>query len=171
MRKESGFSMLEILVSVIIIMSGVLGIAGMQLLSINNTEVARYQSLAALLASSMGAEIQGNVAYWGTAATNITVNGAAITGIPISGTSCLNAVCTPTQLAAYDLQNWGQAMAGTPTMPGALPGGSGTIACAVIPAPTVCTLTLNWSEKTVASLGTPTGSSAPMTYTTVVTVR
>lgn len=165
MRKESGFSMLEILVSMIVIMIGVLGIAGMQLLSINNTEVARYQSLAALLASSMAAEMQANVAYWGTASTPITVTGTAISGIAVGGTSCLNAVCTPTQLAAYDLQNWGLAMANT------LPGGSGAISCAVIPAPTVCTLTLNWSEKTVASLGTPAGSSAPMTYTTMVTVQ
>lgn len=166
MRKESGFSMLEVLVSMIIIMIGVLGIAGMQLLSINNTEVARYQSLAALLASSMAAEMQANVAYWGTAATNITVNGTAITGGPggVSGT-CQNVVCSAPQMANYTLQNWGQALANT------LPGGTGAISCAVIPAPTVCTLTLNWSEKTVASLGTPAGSSAPMTYTTMVTLQ
>ncbi len=165
MRKESGFSMLEVLVSMIIIMIGVLGIAGMQLLAINNTEVARYQSLAALLASSMATGMQSNAAYWGTPSSSIGVTGTTITGIASGGTSCLNAVCTPTQLAAYDLTNWGQALAST------LPNGSGTIACTLIPAPTVCTLTLNWSEKTVASLGTPAGSPVPMSYKTMVTMQ
>ncbi len=173
MKRESGFSMLEILVSMIIIMIGVLGIAGMQLLSINNTEIARYQSLASLLASSMTGQMQSNVAYWGGVSTTITIAGAVITGGPAAGGSCLNTVCTAPKLAYYDLQNWGSAVAST------LPSGTGTITCAPIPAPTVCTVTLSWSEKNVA-LSNPTGTETGIfasgklgaqTYSTMVTLR
>lgn len=163
MRKESGFSMLEILVSMIIIMIGVLGIAGMQLLAINNTEVARYQSLAALLASSMAAEIQGNVAYW-NAPFAISFTGTTITGGPSGGTNCQTTVCTASQMAGYTLKNWVQAVTNT------LPGAQGSISCSN-GTPAVCTLSLTWSEKTVASLGTPTGQTLPQSYKTLVTVQ
>lgn len=162
MRKESGFSMLEVLVSMIVIMIGVLGIAGMQLMAINNTAVARYQSLAALLTSSMAAEIHGNVAYWGTA-PSITFVGTTITNGPTGG-SCQGAVCTATQMAGYTLQNW------VTSAVSALPGAQGSIIC-VANTPAVCTLSLTWSEKTVASLGTLAGAVGTQSYSTMVTVQ
>ena len=145
MKLEQGFTMLEILVSMIVITIGVLGIAGMQMLSINNTEIARYQSLAALAASGMAAKMQANAAYWIASATNpITINGTSVSGGPASG-NCLNAVCSATQLAGYDLQNFGQAISSV------LPSGQATIVCTTgISTPTVCALQLSWLEKNIA---------------------
>lgn len=64
--KSRGFSMLEVLVTLVIILIGVLGVAGMQMLAINNTQIARTHSLAAILASSLAAEMQVNEPYWST---------------------------------------------------------------------------------------------------------
>ncbi|MHB1655104.1 MAG: type IV pilus modification protein PilV [Burkholderiales bacterium] len=154
MKQELGFTMLEILVSMIVIMIGVLGIAGMQMLSINNTEIARYQSLAALSASGIAAKMQANPAYWVTPATNtITINGTSVGSGPAAG-NCLNAVCSPTQLAGYDLQNFGQMISSV------LPSGQATITCTTaIATPTVCALQLNWLEKNVA-LNNPSSTNA-----------
>lgn len=168
MNKQSGFSMLEVLVSLIIIMLGALGMAGIQMLSISNTEIARYQSLAALLASSMAAEIQGNKAYWGTALnTTFTATSGGVTGGP-SGGSCGSA-CSASQVAGNTLQTWATSIAGV------LPTATGTVFCSGTPA--ICTVRLQWNENNVALNGaTGTGNYAAggqsnQSYQTVVTVR
>lgn len=162
MSKQSGFSMLEVLVSLLIILLGALGMAGIQMLSINHTEIARYQSLAALLASSMAAEIQANRAYWGTgtAPTGITVTGGVVTGGPGSGT-----------VAGESLQTWATSIANV------LPAATGTVNCANTPA--ICQVQLQWKENNVAlhdATGTGTnqfsaGQQSTQTYQTVVTIR
>ncbi len=202
LKNEHGFAMLEVLISLLVILVGVLGIAGMQLMAVNNTETARYQSVATMLASSMAAKIQANFAYWGGVLVPpavITVTGSTVTGVPVFTGTCLNTVCNPTQMAYYDLQNWGAAMAGVANVDGvindgmALPsaiglsyppsGGtnvtsSGTINC-VATTPEVCTLTMFWSEKNIAlsnAAGTETGVLATGTvqthsYQTVIAIQ
>ena len=178
-KTQSGFAMLEVLVSMVVIMIGVLGIAGMQMLAIGNTENARYQSIAAILASGLVAQIQANPGYWSSASTPtalITVAGTTLTNGPTSGGTCHNTVCTASSLAAYDLKNWGAAMANVANIDGVtyngtvLPSGSGTIQCVkthatatVAAAPTVCTINLTWMEKNTAisnAAGTETGTLA-----------
>ena len=164
MRKQRGFTMLEVLISILVIMLGVLGLAGLQLLAISNTEAGRYQSLATTLASSMEAAMQGNIAYWGTPPPTITVNGTTITNGPAAyAGTCVGTVCSPTQMAYFDLLNWGTALAS------GLPSGQATITCPATASPAVCTLTLTWSEKNVAlqaATGTETGSLATSTVST-----
>jgi type IV pilus assembly protein PilV len=160
MKKQSGFSMLEVLVSLVIVMIGALGMAGIQMLSISNTETARYQSLAAILASSMTAEIQGNKAYWGTAPTGISVTGGAVSGGPSAST-----------VAGNSLQTWATSIASV------LPSATGTVSCSGTPA--ICTVRLQWTENNVAlnkTTGTETGTFAAgqqgaQRYQTMVTVR
>jgi len=177
LKKQSGFAMLEVLVSIVVIMIGVLGIAGMQLLALGNTENARYQSIAAILTSGLVAQMQANPGYWSsnlTPATPITLSGTTLTNGPVyGGTSCMGTVCTPTSVAAYDLKNWGAAMTNVANLDGliyngtVLPAATSTIQCivthataSIAAAPTVCTITLSWMEKNAAlsnSTGTETG--------------
>ncbi len=175
MKNSRGFSMLEALIAMLIIMIAILGIAGMQMYAINNTENARYQSIAAILATSMGAEMQANAEYWATP-VYVTVNGATITGITSSGNICTSSgsgACSATQLAYYDLSQWGTAVAN------ALPAGTATVNCVAV-TPTTCTVTLTWSEKNIAfnkATGTETGTLASgtvnsnYTYQTLVSIE
>jgi type IV pilus assembly protein PilV len=175
MKKEQGFAMLEVLISLLVILFGALGIAGMQLMAINNTETARYQNIATMLASSMSAKMQTNFAYWSTLpppasiwVTDLTIGGSGVPAVPTYTGTCLNTSCTPVQMAAYDLKNWGAAMAGIEhpvdgvvysgmALPAPQGGAaSGSISC-LSATPMVCTLTISWSEKNIA-LGNPTGT-------------
>ena len=172
-KKESGFAMLEVLISMLIIMFGVLGIAGMQMLAINNTENARYQSLATILASSMAAKMQANKAYWAAPATLISV-GSTITNSPSSYTgTCIGSVCSAADMATYDLITWRNSITGL------LPSGTASISCPGLTSPTVCRLTLTWSEKNIAlnnSIGGESGALAtgtvkPYSYQTLVSIQ
>lgn len=173
MKKQTGFSMLEVLVSIIVIMIGALGMAGIQMLSISNTEIARYQSLAALLASSMTAEIQGNGgngSYWRGAPTGISVTGGVVTGGPTASTSC-GVSCSSSEVAGNALQTWATSIANV------LPTATGTVSCSSTPA--ICTVRLQWTENNVAlnkTTGTETGifatgQQSAQSYQTVVTIR
>ena len=174
MKRESGFAMLEVLISMLIIMFGVLGIAGMQMLAINNTENARYQSLATILASSMAAQMQANKAYWAAPAALISV-GATITNSPSSypGT-CIGTVCSSADMATFDLIQWQASITGL------LPSGKASISCPGLTSPTVCKLTLTWSEKNIA-LNNRTGAESGVlatgsvnsgyTYQTLVSIQ
>lgn len=154
MKAESGFAMLEVLVSFLVIMIGVLGLAGLQMKSIINTEVAEYQSVATLLAENMTTAIQANAAYWNAPPASITLTGSTISGGPTSACSaaapCLATILSAAQIAAYDLNNLNLGLA-------SLPNGGATIACVTASPPTVCTINLTWSEKNV-SLFNPTGT-------------
>ncbi|MDD5297926.1 MAG: type IV pilus modification protein PilV [Rhodocyclaceae bacterium] len=174
MRKELGFSLLEAMISMFVIMFGVLGLSGLQMLAINNTEMARYQSLATMMASSMATSMQANVAYWGTPPPTIMVNRSSISGGPPSFTgTCAGSVCSAPQMAYYDLSNWGMALSSN------LPSGQATIQCSQSSTPAICTMTLSWSEKNIA-LHNPTsgasgmlatGTASTHSYQTLVSMR
>jgi type IV pilus assembly protein PilV len=155
MKKARGFSMLEVLVTLLVLNLGVLGIAGLQTLSVNNTEAGRYQSVATMLTSSMAASMQANVAYWGSPPASLTVNlhstPKVLHGPPTFNGTCIGSACSASQMAAFDLQNWADALGNS------LPVGQATITCSTAVSPAICTLTVTWMEKNIA-LHNPTGT-------------
>ena len=176
--RQAGFTLLEVLVALLIIAIGLLGIAGMQALAINNTSISGVQSLAAIQAASLAASMQANEAYWtnGSLATT-TVNGQTLSDATLNGQTvdCSAAPCNlAVQMAGYDLKQWGQALQ---TL---LPNGQGQVTCTtVIGTPITCTISVSWQEKNVAlhaATGTETGALATgqggvnqvQTYTMVV---
>jgi type IV pilus assembly protein PilV len=145
MKQQLGFSMIEVLVSVVVLMFGVLGMASLQGKAINNTELARYNSRAAVQASSIAATMKANVSYWGAPPAAISVQGATVTGGPVlyQGDCYRPTVCTPAQLAYFDLVTWGRDIAAS------LPVGRFDIACDLAISPAVCTVTVSWLEKNI----------------------
>jgi len=144
---ERGFSMLEVLVSMLVIMIGALGIAGMQLLAITSTENARYQNVATMLGATLTANMQANVAYWGTPPLLINVTGATNTGGPAAfAGQCtgLTISCNATQMAGYDLREWGKEVARL------LPSGTAAISCPTGNNPAICQVVLSWKERNVS---------------------
>jgi len=154
--RETGFSLIEVLVALIIISVGLLGIAKMQALAYSSTGIASKRSLAAIEASSLASSMSANRAYWAanTAAANTTVNGAAVASSDpalAAVTDCTSTTgvppCTPSQVAAYDVQAW--ALALQPL----LLNDQATITCAPgvpAPAPVNCIITITWTENQVA---------------------
>jgi type IV pilus assembly protein PilV len=157
---QRGFSLVEVMVSVIVIAAGLLGVAKMQALALASTNVASKRSLAAIEAASLASTMHENRAYWTSAApaaADITVTGK-VTGttktITISdGTlaaakDCTTAAgnsqpCNPSALAAYDVQDWARSLQALLTTYTA------TISCPVNTPPS-CRIQITWGEKAVA---------------------
>jgi type IV pilus assembly protein PilV len=174
-RRAGGFTMIEVLISLIVISIGLLGIAKMQALALSSTGVASMRSLAAIEASSLGAAMHANRAYWATGTAAVTP-GVTFTGTTISDANLSQAAtcttasgstpadCSTVLLAAYDVQTWTRALVAL------LPNPSGTILCSNVPnEPVACTITITWSENLVAVNSQGTTGMAAQTYTLYVT--
>lgn len=170
--------MIEVLMALLIITFGLLGVAGMQAVSVGNTSTAGYRSVAALQAQSMAATMSANPLFWqattvptvikvstsGTTITATATGGAS--GSNFSGTATLNSATYPATcqtsactggatLAQYDVLLWGQALFN------ALPGGAGKINCTAATATilTSCQIVITWTEKALSQNQT-TGATA-----------
>jgi type IV pilus assembly protein PilV len=176
-----GFSMVEVLMALLIITFGLLGVAGMQAVSVGNTSTAGYRSIAALEAQSMASAMSANSYYWQstgvpTATTVIvssgtitaTATGAASSGNNYTATATMNSssnantcetsVCSSAaSLAQYDVTMWGQALYNS------LPGGAGTINCTAATTTVLasCEILITWTEKVLSqNQADATGASA-----------
>lgn len=166
MNTQSGASMIEVLVAFLVVMAGLLGMAGMQVMAVSNTEIARYNMMATLFASNMAAKMQVNRVFWGELPPEVvSVNGATVTGVngPTS-VNCVSSSCSASEMAYYDLRVWGQSLLGSVdgvVAAQGLPGGNGQITCSRASFPVVCAVTIFWTEKNIALLtGTENGSAA-----------
>ncbi len=163
-KQALGFSLVEVMVALIIIAVGMLGVAKMQGLALSSTGSAGTRSLVAIEAASLAASMHANRDYWAKTpppVTNVTAisngpNNAAmvavdVTAISSAPSSCTN--CSVTQLAAYDLQNWAQALGQV------VPSASTQITCSVATPPLSCTIQITWVEN-VTSINSSSAAAA-----------
>jgi type IV pilus assembly protein PilV len=134
--RNSGFTLVETLVSMVVISVGMLGIAAMYVEGLRAGKGSIFRTEAVNLAADMADRIRANptagAAYAGAGANNNCVNG------PID--------CTPAQLAADDIFRWRQDV--TARMPGGL---SAIQFTAGVPVNTY-TITLRWAEAGSSTL-------------------
>lgn len=161
---QAGFSLIEVMVALVVCSIGLLGLAKMESLSLASEDVSGTRTIAAMQASSLAAMMHADRGYWGSSSVTasaivtgglLTTNG--LTAYSVSdatlnygGTACTtpgSTSCTPTQMAAYDLYNWG---GGLQVL---LPAYQATITCTptVTAAPVTCTITITWAENAVAA--------------------
>lgn len=161
-RHVAGFTLVELLMTMVIVAVGILGIVKLEAAGVAESQVSRVRSLMTFQAESLASSMRANRGYW----ADVTVAGPSFsvtagsttlsypTGLS-AGTdaACKTAACSASQLAYADLTAWGNAFVG------AFPGASATVACSG--ASPACTagssavprsydITLTWSEKTLA---------------------
>lgn len=112
-RIQHGFSMIEILVTLLIIAMAMLGTAGMQAYALKVGQGGQFRNQAVFLAADMAERIEANKAY--------AASGVGYVGTLNSSVDCVTNGCSATELAAYDVTSWNAAIAQL------LPGGLGTI--------------------------------------------
>ena len=107
----AGFTLIEVLISVIILAIGLLGLASLQALALKNNKDAFLYTQASLLGYEMSDRIKSNKAYW----SNACLDGINNTGIPCffvlnpnseNGCNDPNQACTSAQMANYDYFYW-----------------------------------------------------------------
>jgi type IV pilus assembly protein PilV len=142
-NSQNGFSMIEVLVTMVILAIGLLGVAGLQIASVRNTQVAAQRSIATQQAYDMAERMRANM---GPFVNGLPVAGAGTAGgaydnlganIPVAPACAPN--CTPAQQAVIDHAAWNTANGRV------LTGGSGTVVGNLANGFTV---TLNWTEAT-----------------------
>ena len=140
--KQSGFSLVEVLIALIIMSVGMLGIAGLYVQSLQAGRTSMFRHQAVALAGDVADRIRANPtagdAYTGAGADN----GCVATGVDCDGTS----------MAQHDIFLWKQ-QAGN-TLPGsaATGGGDVTVDFDGEAVPPLYTITVSWEEPGITDL-------------------
>ncbi|WP_260295704.1 type IV pilus modification protein PilV [Sedimenticola hydrogenitrophicus] len=122
-RRQCGFSMIEVLISIVVLAIGLLGIAGLQLSSLKGTDSANYRSTATMLSYDIVDKMHANRALALAGSYSI----AMAAGLPAS----------PTTIQDVDIANWLTALDTY------LPSGDGSITIAN----GVVTVTVQWDDS------------------------
>ena len=171
-KSARGQTLIEAMIALIIMSIGILGIAGMQVLSLQQNRGAMFRAEATQLGNDLMDRLRVN--------TGIVYN-ALLDADPTSAQSCEVNPCTPVQMAAFDIAQWKCSInsvdaAGdtftvckdyTPPVEGitgSLPLGAGSVALVN----GVYEVTVQWSEDRI---DVPCGSRTTETACASITLR
>ncbi len=133
---QTGFSMIEVLIALVLIAFTLLGQAGLQASALKLNKSADLRMQAVILADEISERIEANKA--------IALDGAYVaaqSSTPISaGADCLASNCTAASLANYDLSTWQTRVAAT------LPEANWQITRAGTN-PSTYTIVLSWTDR------------------------
>lgn len=161
---QHGFTLIEVLVSLVILSVGLLGIAGMITTSLRTNDSAYLRTEANIMAYSILDRMRTNR----TAATQSEYD-VSTGSYSKPGTDCLESSsntspdCNPANMAAWDLYEWKQELADN------LPSGDGTITTSLNSGGVVeITITVKWNSSRAEQglSNTSASSSATNTFST-----
>ena len=145
-KHTAGFTLIEILVTLLILAIGLLGLAGLQTKGLQYDQVAYMRSQAAIMADNIADRMRANVLEAQAGIYDIG-HGEEAT----SPADCAASSCDGVTMAGFDQTKWKAALAAT------LPAGDGEITTAVsgfaaVPA-VDATITIRWDETRKGNIG------------------
>ncbi|HEY5645614.1 MAG TPA: type IV pilus modification protein PilV [Pseudomonadales bacterium] len=156
--RQTGLTLIELLVAVLVLAIGVLGITALQMVSLQNNRGALYRAEAVQLAYDMMDRIRANPEG---AVPGAAYDGLALAAGPPAASDCVASNCSQAQMVAFDQAVWKCSLGGfnedaqclafrgadvlppEADQPG-LPEGDGSIA---VDAAGVVTVTVSWQES------------------------
>ena len=161
-HRAGGFTLIEVMIAMVVMAIGMLGIAKLFIVALQSSSSASSGTAAVSLAADLADRIRSNR----TATTAYQANSpvAAAPGtVCVGGALSVAQVCTPAQMAAYDLYLWDQEVrcVGPGGVPAASCWGAGPTWSVVYTAnpagtgPNTYLITINWVEG---------ATNAAMTY-------
>ncbi len=149
-KKQRGFSLIEVLVTIVILSTGMLGIAALYVESLKSGHTALARTKAINLAADMADRIRVNRA--GETSYSIgEVNAAPAPLIQCGARLAIAAVdCDEVQMAGYDIWQWKTALGNTSdadSKKAGLANARGSITRNTATNPTTVTIEIKWSEK------------------------
>ena len=188
LRLQAGFTLVELLVTMLIVTVGLLGLAKMQAAAVANTALSRTRALMTYQAESLAGMMRANQDFWVTSGAHTTWPGfslnsagaVTVAGMPSAAKSCINAVpvCSADQLARDDIYTWASQF-NDGTASSSFQGAQASIVCVSATGGSCATnpttphsydLTLKWDQKVVA-VNRSTVNSTPQSLTMVMHIQ
>ena len=157
---QRGFSMIEVLISLVLIAVTMLGQAGLQANALRFSKSGSLRMQAVFLSNEMAERMEGNKA--GAIAGNYVIGSASST-VLTSATDCMSAPCSSSVLAAYDHAAW------TTRVSAVLPSATWQITQTTTGNPSTYSVVITWQDRRADSTRTTystTGTTETFTVTT-----
>jgi len=106
-KYQSGISLIESLVALLVLALGILGMAGLQTRGLVDARITNARAVAVSMVDDLSERIQLNTGARLLAANPYVVGW----GAPPIAPDCFNAACTPAETANMDLNQWKQTLA------------------------------------------------------------
>jgi type IV pilus assembly protein PilV len=135
MKKNRGFTLIEVLISMLVLAVGLLGLAGLQATGMRNNLSAQHRSQATLLAYDIADRMRANIVDAQNFATS-TYFTQAPAGAAVANCETVTG-CTTIQMANNDLSVWNANIVAT------LPMGQGSITFLGA----IYTIAINWDDN------------------------
>jgi type IV pilus assembly protein PilV len=164
LNRTRGFTLLEVLIAVLVFSLGLLGVAGLMVVSVRTNHSAYLRTQASFLAESMADRMRGNVGH--ALDYNDDYEGSSATGDP----GCEAAACPSADVVARDKEIWSRQLGEF------LPNADASINCegtqlgtgaqiGTAPFSGLCTMIIRWTEAGLDRPEDPTSRDQPATQT------
>ena len=142
--KQHGFSMIEILITLVLVAIAMLGTASLQLNAMRLNKGSQFRTQAIFLASDIMERMEANKA--GAIAGNYAL---ALASAPsVAATNCAAAICDSASLAAWDVSQWGGAISNF------LPQASWSLSQITLGNPSTYSIIISWIDRRDINSGT-----------------
>ena len=144
MRKQNGFSLIEVMAALAVFSFGMLGMGKMLMLAMKSNSSAYSGTQATGLANAMLDRMRANRA-------NSLQGGASNYSLPAltssatfgAGPNCATVACSSSDLATYDVATWLASLSSA----SALPGGVGSIVLTTLNGQVSVAITVQWDDS------------------------
>ncbi len=151
LSRQRGISLIEVMVAILIFSIGLIGLAGLMVVSTRSNHAAYLRTQVTFLANNMADRMRANpVGVWDSSYNS--------TAYPIAGTTdCQTVACAPADVAKRDQQTWSTLL--TTLLPSAQAGitcvANGALSHTLTPDELdrrppyggTCAMTISWSER------------------------
>jgi type IV pilus assembly protein PilV len=155
-RSSTGFSLLEVLISLVVLSVGLLGIAALISTALKSNGSAYMRTQATTLAYNIIDRMRANLPAANNFSYNVTMPASATTATS-SPTTCTVGSCSSAQLATYDLTQWEYDLAQQ------LPQGRGSITTAISGGVVSVSVKVLWNDSrahdSLQKSGAPTATT------------
>lgn len=160
-KHNRGFSMIEVMVALLIFSLGLMGMAGLMVVSVKTNQSAYLRTQASFLAQAMADRMRANIGLINS------YNGSYSAATAAVDPCAAGVACPPATMVARDRAVWSQQLIDS------LPNPTATVACngavmgtlvhaGAAPYNGLCTLTIAWDEATLrrgVQSATPTAAT------------
>lgn len=135
--RESGFTLVEVLIALVIMSIGMLGIAALYLESLRSSRTALLRTQAVTLAADMADRIRAN-RYISVGAGKY--DPSLVTAASVAACETAGSTCSAANMYANDLYRWQQQVTAT------LPESTAAVNFAIVNSVPIYTITISWRQ-------------------------